>query len=137
VVRVAVTIHALAERGNGDRMNANEACLVSALRSFTTRGAALHLTRERNRPKHRSGASINLAIPRTDDRREGATMFFRAFVAMVTADAVDRRMREQQYRGWVAAEEARAAAANSPRRPLFAPPSGSWGYDPLRPERPS
>ena len=36
---------------------------------------------------------------------------------MITADAIDRHMREQQHRGWVAAEEARFAAAGAPRRP--------------------
>jgi hypothetical protein len=65
-------------------------------------------------------------------------MFFRAFVAMLTADALDRHMREQQYRAWVAAEEARAAAAaNGPDRPLFAPPPGSGEYDLRWPERPN
>ena len=39
-------------------------------------------------------------------------MFIRAFITMVTADAVDRRMREQQHRRWVEAEEARAASTN-------------------------
>jgi hypothetical protein len=56
---------------------------------------------------------------------------------MLTADAFDRRMREQQYCAWVAAEEARAAAANGPHRPLFAPPPGAREYDPRRPERPN
>jgi hypothetical protein len=39
-------------------------------------------------------------------------MFFKALVAMVTADAVDRRMRDRQYKTWVAAEQRRAAAAD-------------------------
>jgi hypothetical protein len=64
-------------------------------------------------------------------------MFFRAFVAMLTADAFDRHMREQQYRAWAATEAARAAAANAPHRPLFAPPAGSGEYDLSRPERPT
>jgi len=55
---------------------------------------------------------------------------------MVTADAFDRHMREQQYRGWVAAEEARTAAAAGQHRPLFAPPAPAQ-YDPRRPERPT
>jgi hypothetical protein len=63
-------------------------------------------------------------------------MFWRAFLAMVTADAIDRHRREQQYRAWVAAEEARVAASNGPRRPLFAPPVAPR-YDLLRPERPT
>ena len=63
-------------------------------------------------------------------------MFFRALIAMVTADAFDRHRREQQYRAWVAAEEARAAAAAGQHRPLFAPPAPQH-YDPRRPERPT
>jgi hypothetical protein len=64
-------------------------------------------------------------------------MFFRAFIAMLTADAFDRHKREQQYRAWAATEEARAAAANAPHRPLFAAPAGSGAYDLRRPERPN
>jgi hypothetical protein len=60
-------------------------------------------------------------------------MFWRAFVAMVTADAIDRHRREQQYRTWAAA---RAVAANAPRRPMFAPPANP-AYDLTRPERPA
>ena len=63
-------------------------------------------------------------------------MFWRAFVAMVTADAIDRHRREQQYRTWAAKEKARAAAANAPRRPVFAPPA-TPAYDLTRPERPA
>jgi hypothetical protein len=59
-------------------------------------------------------------------------MILRAFIAMITADAIDRHMREQQHRGWVAAEETRFAAAAAPRRPLLVFP----GFDPRRPERP-
>lgn len=62
-------------------------------------------------------------------------MFWRAFVAMVTADAIDRHRREQQYRTWTAAEQARVAAAGTPRRPLFALPA-TPRYDLTRPERP-
>jgi hypothetical protein len=62
-------------------------------------------------------------------------MFWRAFLAMVTADAIDRHRREQQYRAWVAAEEARVVA-EGPRRPLFAPPKDP-PYDVQRPERPA
>jgi hypothetical protein len=56
---------------------------------------------------------------------------------MVTADAIDRHRREQQYRTWVAAEEARVAASNPPRRALFAPAPPPSGYDLQRPERPA
>ena len=45
-------------------------------------------------------------------------MFFRVLAAIVTADAIDRRMRDQQRRAW-AAEQARrqggAAGAPVPR----------------------
>jgi hypothetical protein len=60
-------------------------------------------------------------------------MFLRAFITMIAADAIDRHMREQQYRAWVAAEEARAAAAHATHRPVFAPIE----FDPRRPERPT
>jgi hypothetical protein len=62
--------------------------------------------------------------------------FCRALIAMVTADAIDRHMRERQYGAWVAAEEARAVAATGQRRPLFAP-SAPEQYDPRRPGRPT
>jgi hypothetical protein len=64
-------------------------------------------------------------------------MFWRAFLAMVTADAIDRHRREQQYRAWVAAEETRVAVSNGRGRPLFAPPAQPPWYDPRRPERPT
>jgi hypothetical protein len=64
-------------------------------------------------------------------------MFMRAFLAMITADSIDRHRREQQYRTWVAAEEARIAVANGPRRPLFAAPAQHSEYDLRRPERPT
>jgi hypothetical protein len=50
-------------------------------------------------------------------------MFIRAFITMVAADAVDRQMREQQHRRWVAAEEARAASANGLARRVSAAPA--------------
>lgn len=37
-------------------------------------------------------------------------MFIKAFLTIVAADAVDRHMREQQHRAWVAEQHARAAA---------------------------
>jgi hypothetical protein len=64
-------------------------------------------------------------------------MFWRAFLAMVTADAVDRHRRERQYRAWVAAEAARVAESNGRRQPLIAPPPPPSEYDPGRPERPT
>lgn len=50
-------------------------------------------------------------------------MFFRVRAAIVTADAIDRRMREQQRRVW-AAEQARrqAGAPASPAPPGWAAP---------------
>ena len=60
-------------------------------------------------------------------------MILRAFIAMITADAIDRHMREQQHRGWVAAEQARFAAAGASRRP---PLAVLPDFDPRRPERP-
>jgi hypothetical protein len=60
-------------------------------------------------------------------------MFIRALMTMLAADAVDRHMREQQHRAWLAACEARAAAATRPA----APPPGMPAFDPARPERPS
>ena len=41
-------------------------------------------------------------------------MFWRALLAMVTADAIDRDKREQRYQSWVAAEQARTAAFKAP-----------------------
>jgi hypothetical protein len=59
-------------------------------------------------------------------------MFLRAFITMITADAIDRHMREQQYRARAAAEQARADARSSDHRPRSAPVA----FDPRRPERP-
>jgi len=64
-------------------------------------------------------------------------MFLRAFLAMITADAIDRHRRKQQHRTWVAAEEARLAASNGPREPLFAAPAQPSEHDLRRPERPT
>ena len=50
-------------------------------------------------------------------------MFIRAFITMVTADAVDRHMREQQHRRWAASEAARAEPANGLARRLSAAPA--------------
>lgn len=41
-------------------------------------------------------------------------MFFKVLTAIVTADAFDRHMREQQHRAWVAEEARRQAAAVTP-----------------------
>jgi post-segregation antitoxin (ccd killing protein) len=58
-------------------------------------------------------------------------MFIRALITMLAADTVDRHMREQQHKAWLAEYEARAAAA---ARAAVA--SGSpLAYDPARPER--
>jgi hypothetical protein len=60
-------------------------------------------------------------------------MFIRALITMLTADAVDRHMREQQHKAWLAEYEARAVAA---ARAAVASES-ALGYDPARPERPT
>ena len=60
-------------------------------------------------------------------------MFIRALITMLAADAVDRHMREQQHRAWLAEYEARAAAATRPA----VSPSATPAYDPARPERPT
>jgi hypothetical protein len=58
-------------------------------------------------------------------------MFIRAFITMVAADAVDRHIREQQHKGWLAEYEARVAAAAHAAVPSAGPP----GHDPAAPER--
>ena len=60
-------------------------------------------------------------------------MFVRALITMLAADAVDRHMREQQHKAWLAEYEARAAVA---ARVAVASP-GPLTYDPARPERPA
>jgi len=60
-------------------------------------------------------------------------MFIRALIIMLAADAVDRRMREQQHKAWLAEYEARSAVA---ARAAVASP-GPLAYDPARPERPT
>src|SRR5438093_880270 len=67
---------------------------------------------------------------------ERSTMFIRAFITMVAADAVDRHLREQQHSASVAAEPARAAAVGPHRAPVE-PPRAPGSYDPMRPERPT
>jgi hypothetical protein len=56
-------------------------------------------------------------------------MIIRAFIAMITADAIDRHLREQQHRAWVAAEQPCATAAHG--RPI-----ARRDIDLSRPERP-
>lgn len=60
-------------------------------------------------------------------------MFVRALIAMLAADAVDRHVRAQQHKAWLAVYEARAAAA---ARTAVAS-VGAQDYDPARPERPA
>jgi hypothetical protein len=60
-------------------------------------------------------------------------MFVRALFTVLAADAVDRHMREQQHKAWLAEYEARAAAAARAASPYPVTP----GYDPARPERPT
>ncbi len=49
-------------------------------------------------------------------------MFIKAFLTMVAADAVDRRMRERQRRAWIEAERARLAAEQAARGAVAPPP---------------
>ena len=60
-------------------------------------------------------------------------MFIRAFITMVAADAVDRHMREQQRRAWLAEDRARAEAQAAHHGPSASP----VGFDPRQPERPA
>jgi hypothetical protein len=64
-------------------------------------------------------------------------MFFKVLAAIVTADAVDRRMREQQRRKWAAERARRQASAPTPPAPR------GWGAPVMQdrssasPERPA
>lgn len=64
-------------------------------------------------------------------------MFFRVLAAIVTADAIDRRMRDQQRRAWAAEQARRQAGAPAP------PVPPGWGAPVLQdrssasPERPA
>jgi hypothetical protein len=67
-------------------------------------------------------------------------VFFKALVAMVTADAFDRHMRDRQYRAWAANEQQRAAVSRtaltrSARQ--IAPPYSAPKHDLRFPERPT
>ena len=61
-------------------------------------------------------------------------MFFRVLAAIVTADAFDRHLREQQRRAWAAEEARRQAAASTAGSPAQAAPAGR---DLRAPERPA
>lgn len=64
-------------------------------------------------------------------------MFFKVLAAMVTADALDRHMRDQQYRARAAAGEQRAAsAALGPPGRQLKPPAATRQHDLRFPERP-
>ncbi len=64
-------------------------------------------------------------------------MFFRVLAAMVTADAFDRRMREQQRRAWLAQDQLRRSGPAAPMiSPRSAPPDAQpAGWDSAAPER--
>jgi hypothetical protein len=62
-------------------------------------------------------------------------MFFKVLAAMVTADAFDRHMRDQQYRARAVAEEQRAAAALGRTGRQLAPPAAARQPDLRFPER--
>jgi hypothetical protein len=65
-------------------------------------------------------------------------MFFKVLAAIVTADAFDRHMREQQHRAWAA--EAAAPHGRTPaasRAPLGTQANDAPAWDLQRPERPT
>lgn len=63
-------------------------------------------------------------------------MFFKVLAAIVTADALDRHMREQQHRAWIAGDAARRDACTVPgRRPSRASDVERW-WEAEAPERP-
>jgi hypothetical protein len=63
---------------------------------------------------------------------------FKFFAAMVTADAIDRHLREQQHRAWIAEDERRANHAALKRGAGERHYIGARaGWDSTRPERPT
>ena len=64
-------------------------------------------------------------------------MFFRVLAAMVTADAFDRRMREQQRRAWLAQDQLRRRAIAAPTIAPGSDPTRRQhaGWDSAAPER--
>jgi hypothetical protein len=65
-------------------------------------------------------------------------MFFKVLAAIVTADAFDRHMREQQHRAWAAEAAApHGAIAAASRPPLGTQANQAPGRDLQRPERPT
>jgi hypothetical protein len=66
-------------------------------------------------------------------------VFFKVLAAIVTADAFDRHMREQQHQAWAAQEASHGAgapdAASSDGSQLA--PAGVSGWDSGAPERPT
>ena len=59
-------------------------------------------------------------------------MFVRAFITMVAADAVDRHLREQQHRAWLAQQQARAGGPAWPPAPAARP-----AHEPRQSQRPT
>ena len=64
-------------------------------------------------------------------------MFFKVLAAMVTADAFDRRMREQQRRAWLAQDQLRRSGTAAPLTAPDSAPTGRQpaGWDSRAPER--
>jgi hypothetical protein len=60
----------------------------------------------------------------------------KVFAAIVTADAIDRHMREQQHRAWIA-EDARGQADRAPGLDPRRPTVTRAGWDAAAPERPT
>ena len=72
-------------------------------------------------------------------RREEFNVFFEVLAAIVTADAFDRHMREQQHRAWIAQDAPRGARAAAPAsgHPSGPTSGGPSGWDAGAPERPT
>jgi hypothetical protein len=66
-------------------------------------------------------------------------VFFKVLAAIVTADAFDRHMREQQHRAWVAHEASHGAGAPDAGSPHGSLPAaaGVPDWDSGAPERPT
>jgi hypothetical protein len=56
-------------------------------------------------------------------------VFFKVLAAIVTADAFDRHMREQQYRAWLAQDELRKGGAAAPVTAPGSDATAPWRAD--------
>jgi hypothetical protein len=64
-------------------------------------------------------------------------VFFKVLAAIVTADAFDRHMREQQHRAWAAQEAPHGAGAPASASPGGSQVAGVSSWDSGAPERPT